>query len=932
MDKGAHFYRCDFQVHSPRDLNWNGLGAVTETQRIEYANEFIKACRSKLLQAVAITDHHDVAFFKYIREAASTELDENNDPIPENQKIVVFPGMELTLGVPCQALIIFDSLFPVDLFQGIYAALGITQTPVIDEKHSQIVRLDHITLLSQVYTHLNQLDYCRDKFIVLPNVSEGGQDTLLRAAFHPKYKEMPCVGGYLDGGIAQLGVGNQRILEGKDGNYGLKKLGLFQTSDNRRRDFNDLGRFSTWIKWAVPTAEALRQACLAKESRISQEQPSFPAIHILSIDISSSKFLGQAYLEFNPQFNAIIGGRGTGKSTILEYLRWGLCDKFPSAVAEEGEEPRYYLRHKNLIDKTLLPFDSTVQISFVKNGVAHVVRRKASGELLLKIANGEFEICTEDNVGSILPIQAYSQKQLSSVGVSLEELKRLLFSPIREGINEFDSRFRQLSSDIRTSYELRRRKRSLKSEIDKLELELKSLSEQADSLRKGIQGISEEDQRTIESHKHYEVAEQSVNGWFEELASAKAGIEEVQNKISSFPSDNPQDVQLSPDELDVITKIGDEVSKAFSEVNAGLLSLAAKLDPEGEALAILKTLKSRWDAHLERHTNIYKTARAKSTAQQSTLNQIQLVDDRNKEIRKLLNEKKQTYTQAGDPEAKFELLKEQWRAAHRAKADLLQAQCLKLEQLSEGSLRASLGRGKGTSELENVFKKVMSGSNFRKDKVEEISSKLRVAPEPIVEWHRVLTDLEILAYVENVQGQEMPNVPVLAAFGFSESDLKKLAEKVTPETWIELFLVQLEDLPDFEYKTREGEYIRFNDASAGQQATALMRVLLNQDGPPLVIDQPEDDLDNQMVNDIATLVWNAKKKRQLIFTSHNANIVVNGDAELVVCCGYKITGDQSKGEIKRQGAIDIKEIRDEITSVMEGGEDAFKLRKEKYGF
>ncbi len=107
---------------------------------------------------------------------------------------------------------------------------------------------------------------------------------------------------------------------------------------------------------------------------------------------------------------------------------------------------------------------------------------------------------------------------------------------------------------------------------------------------------------------------------------------------------------------------------------------------------------------------------------------------------------------------------------------------------------------------------------------------------------------------------------------------------------------------------------------------------MNQEGPPLIIDQPEDDLDNQMVSDIATLIWQAKKKRQLMFTSHNANIVVNGDAELVVCCDYKITADQSKGEIKKLGAIDIEEIRKEITAVMEGGEAAFKLRKEKYGF
>ena len=59
---------------------------------------------------------------------------------------------------------------------------------------------------------------------------------------------------------------------------------------------------------------------------------------------------------------------------------------------------------------------------------------------------------------------------------------------------------------------------------------------------------------------------------------------------------------------------------------------------------------------------------------------------------------------------------------------------------------------------------------------------------------------------------------------------------------------------------------------------------------------------------------------------------MNGDSELVVCCDYNETSEQTNGYIKYRGSIDSNEIRDEITSVMEGGERAFKLRKEKYGF
>jgi chromosome segregation protein len=99
-----------------------------------------------------------------------------------------------------------------------------------------------------------------------------------------------------------------------------------------------------------------------------------------------------------------------------------------------------------------------------------------------------------------------------------------------------------------------------------------------------------------------------------------------------------------------------------------------------------------------------------------------------------------------------------------------------------------------------------------------------------------------------------------------------------------------------------------------------------------VIDQPEDDVDSKMSPEIVRQIWNAKSRRQLIFASHNANFVVNGDSELVVCCDYVKAGDQTGGQIKDAGAIDNVEIRKEITIVTEGGERAFKLRMEKYGF
>lgn len=162
----------------------------------------------------------------------------------------------------------------------------------------------------------------------------------------------------------------------------------------------------------------------------------------------------------------------------------------------------------------------------------------------------------------------------------------------------------------------------------------------------------------------------------------------------------------------------------------------------------------------------------------------------------------------------------------------------------------------------------------------------------------------------------------------------RIASGLDEEKWLDLSLAELEFNPVFHYCTNitKSEYISFVDASAGQQATALFTALLNQEGAPLIIDQPEDDVDSKLVQEIVARIWTAKTKRQLIFASHNANFVVNGDAELVICCDYRKAGDQTAGQIKLTGAIDNEKIRDEITTITEGGPAAFKLRKEKYGF
>jgi chromosome segregation protein len=928
MDRGAHFYHCDFQVHTPRDINWTGHKPVSDAERTAYAERFIASCRDKGLDAVAITDHHDFAFFPFIKAAAATETDPQGNEIPAHQKITVFPGMELTLGVPCQAILILDSNFPENLLTSLYPALGITPNDAALPTHAPVTRIGDVNSFSKLCDLLDRIDYLRGRYIILPNVSEGGNSTVLRSGFSDAYKSMPCVGGYLDGSITKLGNGNREILNGKNKEYGFKALGLFQTSDCRRDDFSTLGDHTTWVKWATPTAEALRQACLARSTRISQESPSLPAIVIRSLSVSNSKFLGPIDIDFNEQFNCLIGGRGTGKSTILEYLRWALCDQPPDI--SDDEIPDFQTKRSGLIEKTLLPLEAVVTVSFDINGVPHLVRRNSrTGELLLKIAASEFQLCSEQDVRDLLPVQAYSQKQLSAVGVRSDELLRFIRASVKTTLADYSERLGTLKSRIRKSYSEMQAKALLQRERERDQLQLQSSAQQVEALNKAMTGISADDRAILDTQEQFVSEEHCLKSWERGFDRVRESLKALAQEVSV----NRADITLPPG-AERLQPVHSEVDAIYIQAKEHLDSLEILLTPTSPSMLKLISTSEAWRQAFKDHTVQYDAAKQRSAAHESQLRQIAEVDERAKGLREAIAEKGERLSRMGDPEATYAEARAEWRNVFDERGTLLTQKCSDLTQLSGGAIRASLKRGAGMQVAHHRITTVLAGTRVRARRIDDVFEEMSKAADPIHEWNELVDDLEKLAIVTVPDDApiELPDTPSLAAAGFTSGELEKIARKLTVEEWIEVSLLELEDLPIFEYRIRDGEYISFADASAGQQATALLRVLLNQEGPPLIIDQPEEDLDNQVILEIVTEIWKAKQKRQIVFTSHNANIVVNGDADLVVCCDYRTAGDQSGGRVKAQGAIDIEEMRVEITKIMEGGKDAFRLRKEKYGF
>jgi len=128
---------------------------------------------------------------------------------------------------------------------------------------------------------------------------------------------------------------------------------------------------------------------------------------------------------------------------------------------------------------------------------------------------------------------------------------------------------------------------------------------------------------------------------------------------------------------------------------------------------------------------------------------------------------------------------------------------------------------------------------------------------------------------------------------------------------------------------------RLDDLSTGQKATAVLLLLLLESEAPLVVDQPEDDLDNRFITDgVVPKMREEKRRRQFVFATHNANIPVLGDAELIV--GLEASGEAGRGrgrvDMANIGSIDNTSVRELTEELLEGGRVAFEMRRMKYGF
>ena len=175
-------------------------------------------------------------------------------------------------------------------------------------------------------------------------------------------------------------------------------------------------------------------------------------------------------------------------------------------------------------------------------------------------------------------------------------------------------------------------------------------------------------------------------------------------------------------------------------------------------------------------------------------------------------------------------------------------------------------------------------------------------------------------------------------FGIAGAQAERLA-KASDATLMQVEELDLPSTTKIELNTaplHEPEnWQALDQLSTGQKATAVLLLLLLESDAPLVVDQPEDDLDNRFITEgVVPRMREEKQRRQFLFSTHNANIPVLGDAELIL--GLSASGEADAGGAtvapEHMGSIDARPVRELVEELLEGGEDAFERRRRKYGF
>lgn len=874
---GARFYRCALQVNPFAYLQTHRK-ATTFTSEDEYNTAIIETCLEIGIEVIAVTDHYRVKHSARLVRAA------------RNANLHAFSGFEAVTKDGVHFLSLFDP-DKEEVLERFIGECGVHDT----DQPSPTGSKDSIELLEAAKSW-------GAVCIAAHVASDGGLlrklsgQSRVNVWTHPDL--LACA---LPGPVSGAPDGIRPILQNKDAHHKRDRSpAILNASDVS--DPQDLKKDSAscFIKMSTVSVEAFRQAFLDPDSRIRLHSDLKPEPHAEFLAMTwEGGFLRDTAVHFNENLNVLVGGRGTGKSTMIESIRYAL------GLDPLGEEAQK--AHEGVIRHVL---QSGTKVSLLVRSHkpserCYTIERSVPNPPVVKDEAGEVLTLSPRDV---MPgVEVFGQHEISELTKSPEKLTLLL-----ERFVDWDPTLSGRKSQVRLELERSR------SRIVDVRRELERLDERLTALP----GLEETQKRFQQAGLEERLKEKSL------LVREERLFVNLDERLDQYRVlHNELGEGLPVDTAFVSTKALEALPNVdiLAEIEGILGTLSTKLETLGkqfgEALAeadhAITETKSRWN---ERKTAIEETyEELLRELQQSKIDGAEFIQLREQieELRPLNDKMGRLRRDLEAHEAQRRNLLAEWEDIKAAEYRKVETAAKQVSRKLRDRVQVRVTMAGNRDPLEQLLR--------------EVGGNLAAALERL-RRHEQLSLPELAQRCR--EGKEALRthyqLPSGAAERIAQADLDlfmRIEELELPATTG----IELNTAPD----GAPANWQTLQALSTGQKATAVLLLLLLESEAPLVVDQPEDDLDNRFITEgVVPIMRQEKRRRQFIFSTHNANIPVLGDAELIL--GLTAEGEAEEGQAriaqKHMASIDSRPVRELVEEILEGGKAAFEMRRSKYGF
>ena len=884
---GAEFHRCALQVN-PRHYSGTYRGQPSSAaDDAAYARALVDKAQELGVTVLAVTDHNHVGGIAPIRAAA------------RGRPVHVLPGFELTSTEGIHVLCLYPPDFTEEQLGRCLGEFGVRATTT----SSEVCGKPFSDLLACVRDQ-------RGMSVAAHVTNRNGLFQALHGRARIRaWRDANLHAIQIPGSVDDLPAEIRPIVENRNRDYHRQHapepnlaLAVLNARDVQAPEDLDDPAATCWVKMSDVGIEGLRQAFLDPGSRIRlQADPSIEGHAELVAMTWQGGFLDNTAVRFNPNLNVIVGGRGAGKSTVIESLRYalGLEPLGEDARAVHRGIVRNVLRGGTKVSLLVRRHRPTRRDYRIERTIPNppVVRDEQTGDILNMTAS------------DVVPgVEIYGQHEISELTASPEKLTRLL-ERFAERDDSGSARKRELSEELERS-----RDRILAARQERARI---------DERLAALPGLEETLKRYQDAGLEEDLKEQSL------LVREERVLETIPERLQPFRSGLEELRQALPIDRAFLS------SRALAELPAKqiladadrvLEQLSTDLD---EVRETLNAALHRADQSLEHVRERFEKRRAAvQSAYENKLRDLQKarIDGeefirlrrRIEELRPLKERQSSLARTEADQEARRRSLLAEWEDLKADEFRALESAGKRVTRKLEGRVRVRVDFAGNRESLFQLLR-------------DEVGGRLSEAIDTL----RRADSLSLGAFA-----QACRRGPVALLAGFDISGVQ--ADRLSQASEATLMRVEELDLPSttgIELNTASpGEpegWQALDRLSTGQKATAVLLLLLLESAAPLVVDQPEDDLDNRFISEeVVPRMREAKRRRQFLFATHNANIPVLGDAELIL--GLSASGEAQSGSARaipeHMGNIDDRPVRELVQELLEGGEDAFERRRRKYGF